>query len=154
MTMESDPRAWTAFQEQVIEIPETAESLDIGKQARQVEEVVIHPVVEEYAASIRDHVRHTEIDIQRGAAPLIKEAVGKVPTPARGKGAGETGQAGRRGDDLCAQFWPSPDRTHPMMPIQKESKTRLSFRRFRCVGFQASGAAQCIPLSIPFSGSG
>jgi hypothetical protein len=59
------PGRWMLFQEQTVEITETAEVPVITKQARQVEEAVVHRVESEHLATLTDTVRQTEVDIQQ-----------------------------------------------------------------------------------------
>lgn len=60
------PGHWALFQEQTVEIPETAEVHVISKQARQVEEAVVHRVETEHLATLTDTIRQTEVEIQQG----------------------------------------------------------------------------------------
>jgi stress response protein YsnF len=52
------------FQERTIEVTETAEEAIIEKRARVVEEVVIDKDVDTHTETIRDQVRHTEVDVE------------------------------------------------------------------------------------------
>ncbi|HEX4769897.1 MAG TPA: YsnF/AvaK domain-containing protein [Bryobacteraceae bacterium] len=54
-----------AGQEQVIEVEEFAEEPVVAKQARVVEEVRVGKDVSERTETIRDTVRHTEVDVQK-----------------------------------------------------------------------------------------
>ena len=49
----------------VIEMTETAEEPVVSKQARVVEEVVVHKEVTEHTETVRGTERHTEVDVQR-----------------------------------------------------------------------------------------
>ncbi len=49
----------------VIEMTETAEEPVVTKQARVVEEVVVHKEVTEHTETVRGTERHTEVDVQR-----------------------------------------------------------------------------------------
>ena len=49
----------------VIEMTETAEEPVVTKQARVVEEVVVHKEVTEHTETVRGAERHTEVDVQR-----------------------------------------------------------------------------------------
>ena len=54
-----------AFQERTIELTETAEEAVVGKNARVVEEVVVHKDVGERVEQIDDTVRRTDVDVER-----------------------------------------------------------------------------------------
>jgi uncharacterized protein (TIGR02271 family) len=56
-----------ATAEETIELTETAEEAVVSKRARVVEEVVVHKDVEERTETVRDTVRHTDVDIDRDA---------------------------------------------------------------------------------------
>jgi uncharacterized protein (TIGR02271 family) len=53
------------FKEMTIEIRETAEEAVVEKRSRVVEEIVVGKEVSEHEKTIRDTVRHTEVDIVR-----------------------------------------------------------------------------------------
>ena len=53
------------FQERSLEMTETAEEAVVGKQARVVEEVVVRKDASERVETVKDTVRHTEIDVER-----------------------------------------------------------------------------------------
>ena len=53
------------LQERTIELRETAEEAVVAKDARIVEEVVVHKNVGERVQTIEDTVRHTEVDVER-----------------------------------------------------------------------------------------
>jgi uncharacterized protein (TIGR02271 family) len=53
------------LQERTIELRETAEEAVVAKDARIVEEVVVHKNVGERVETIEDTVRHTEVDVER-----------------------------------------------------------------------------------------
>ena len=53
------------FQERSLEMTETAEEAVIGKQARVVEEVIVRKDATERVESVKDTVRHTEVDVER-----------------------------------------------------------------------------------------
>ena len=53
------------FQERDIELDETAEEVVIGKEARVVGEVGLRRDVEERTETVRDTVRHTEVEVER-----------------------------------------------------------------------------------------
>jgi uncharacterized protein (TIGR02271 family) len=55
----------TAFQEQTIEMRETAEEPVVEKSARVVEEVVVGKQVSERQQQISDTVRHTEVEVEK-----------------------------------------------------------------------------------------
>jgi uncharacterized protein (TIGR02271 family) len=54
-----------AAAQEVIEMTETAEEPVVTKRARVVEEVVVHKDVTEHTETIRETVRHTDVDVQR-----------------------------------------------------------------------------------------
>lgn len=54
----------TALQHGTFELHETSEEAIVSKQARVVEEVVIHKDVTQRTEQIQDTVRHTEVDVQ------------------------------------------------------------------------------------------
>jgi uncharacterized protein (TIGR02271 family) len=59
-----------AITEGIIEVTATAEEPVVSRHARVVEEVVVSTDVEERTETVRDTVRHTEVDVERvGAAP-------------------------------------------------------------------------------------
>ncbi len=53
------------FQERSLEMTETAEEAVVGKQARVVEEVVVRKDASERLETVRDTVRHTEVEVER-----------------------------------------------------------------------------------------
>ncbi len=57
-----------AFEEQSIEMTESAEEPVVQKQARVVEEVVVGKDVSEREETIRDTTRHTEVEVERAGA--------------------------------------------------------------------------------------
>lgn len=67
------PGHWALFQEQTVEIPETTEVPVISKQARQVEEAVVHRVESEHMATLTDTLRQTEVEIQQGPGAMAHE---------------------------------------------------------------------------------
>jgi len=54
-----------AAEQQVIEMTETVEEPVVNKQARVVEEVVVHKEVDEHTETVRGTARHTEVEVQR-----------------------------------------------------------------------------------------
>jgi uncharacterized protein (TIGR02271 family) len=63
-----------AGKEQVVEVQEFAEEPVVGKQARVVEEVRVGKDVSEHTETVRDAVRHTDVNVEhtggtRGSAP-------------------------------------------------------------------------------------
>jgi uncharacterized protein (TIGR02271 family) len=54
-----------AAEKEVIEITETAEEAVVNKRARVVEEVVVHKEATEHTETVRETVRHTDVDVQR-----------------------------------------------------------------------------------------
>jgi stress response protein YsnF len=57
--------AETAFKNRTVEMTETAEELEVGKEARVVEEVRLTKSTEEHEQKVRDTVRRTEVDVER-----------------------------------------------------------------------------------------
>ena len=53
-----------AFKDRTIEVTETAEEPVVSKQARVVEEVVVDKEVAEHTETVRDTVRHTEVEVE------------------------------------------------------------------------------------------
>jgi stress response protein YsnF len=54
-----------AFKEGTIELTETGEEVVVAKQARVVEEVTIGKDVSERTQTVKDSVRHTEVDVEK-----------------------------------------------------------------------------------------
>ena len=52
-----------AFEEIVIEVPLTAEQVELHKQARVAEEVVVHKDVVQHTEKVRGTVRHEEVEV-------------------------------------------------------------------------------------------
>jgi hypothetical protein len=52
------------FQDRTIEVTESAEEAIVEKRARVVEEVVINKDVDTHTETIRDEVRHTEVEVE------------------------------------------------------------------------------------------
>ena len=61
---EASAADFEAFKEGTIELTETGEEIVIGKRARVVEEVTVGKDVTERTQTIKDKVRHTEVDIE------------------------------------------------------------------------------------------
>jgi uncharacterized protein (TIGR02271 family) len=57
-----------AFRERTIEATEMAEEVVVGKRARVIEEIVLTKDVDERTETVRDTVRKTEVEIDRGDA--------------------------------------------------------------------------------------
>lgn len=55
---------FTNFREGTLELTETHEEAIVDKQARVVEEVIVRKDVEERTETVRDTVRHTEVDVE------------------------------------------------------------------------------------------
>lgn len=53
-----------AFQNRTIELTETAEEAVVSKDARVVEEIVLSKGVTEHTETVRDTVRHTEVEVE------------------------------------------------------------------------------------------
>jgi uncharacterized protein (TIGR02271 family) len=60
--------AGDAFRERSIEVHETAEEPVVAKEARIIEEVLITKDVQERSAKVRDTVRRTDVEVDRGDA--------------------------------------------------------------------------------------
>lgn len=60
-----DPADIAAFQENTIELRETAEEAVVEKSARMVEEVIVGKEVTQRQEQINDTLRHTEVDIEQ-----------------------------------------------------------------------------------------
>ncbi|NHZ92440.1 DUF2382 domain-containing protein [Massilia sp. CCM 8733] len=60
-----DPADIAAFQENTIELRETAEEAVVEKSARMVEEVIVGKEVTQRQEQITDTLRHTEVDIEQ-----------------------------------------------------------------------------------------
>jgi hypothetical protein len=58
-----------AFREGVIDITETVEEPVVAKQARVVEEVVVHKEATDHVETIRDTVRRTDVEVEQEQAP-------------------------------------------------------------------------------------
>jgi uncharacterized protein (TIGR02271 family) len=56
--------AETVFQDRTIEMTETAEELEVGKEARVVEEIALTKRTAEREQKIKDTVRRTEVDVE------------------------------------------------------------------------------------------
>ena len=56
-----------AFKERDIEVSETAEEPVVGKRARVTEEVRVGKQTSEWQETVRENVRETKVDVQRGA---------------------------------------------------------------------------------------
>jgi uncharacterized protein (TIGR02271 family) len=53
------------LRERTLELTETSEEAVVAKEARVVEEVLVHKNVEQRTENIQDTVRHTEVDVQQ-----------------------------------------------------------------------------------------
>lgn len=53
------------LRERTVELTETSEEAVVGKEARVVEEVVVHKDVDQRTETVQDTVRHTEVDVER-----------------------------------------------------------------------------------------
>jgi uncharacterized protein (TIGR02271 family) len=58
------PAGEEAFEEKTIEVAETREEPVVRKEAHVTEEVVVGKDVEEHTETVRDTVRHTEVDVE------------------------------------------------------------------------------------------
>ena len=57
------------FQDRVVEATESAEEAVVDKQARVREEVVLRKTAEDRTETVRDTVRHTEVEVEDGRRP-------------------------------------------------------------------------------------
>jgi uncharacterized protein (TIGR02271 family) len=84
-----------AAKEGTIEVTETDEEAVVRKQARVVEEVVVHKAVEEQTETVRDTVRRTEVEVEELGAGRAREARGFDAYEADFRGHYTTSLAGR-----------------------------------------------------------
>jgi len=61
----SEDEAEEAFQDRTIEMNETAEELEVSKEARVVEEVALKKTVQEHEEKVKDTVRRTEVEVEK-----------------------------------------------------------------------------------------
>jgi uncharacterized protein (TIGR02271 family) len=61
----SGDEAEEAFQDRTIEMNETAEELEVSKEARVVEEVALKKTVQEHEEKVKDTVRRTEVEVEK-----------------------------------------------------------------------------------------
>lgn len=61
----SEAEAEEAFEGKVVEMTETAEELEVEKEARVVEEVRLRKTAEAHEETVRDRVRHTEVEVEK-----------------------------------------------------------------------------------------
>jgi stress response protein YsnF len=66
--------AETAFEERTIEMTETSEEAEIEKQARVVGEVSLTKTAKEREQTVRDKVRHTEVEVEEISAGSRKRS--------------------------------------------------------------------------------
>jgi uncharacterized protein (TIGR02271 family) len=59
----------TGFQDRVVEATESAEEPVVDKEARVREEVVLRKTAEDRTETVRDTVRHTEVEVEDGRRP-------------------------------------------------------------------------------------
>jgi uncharacterized protein (TIGR02271 family) len=60
----SEDEADKAFQDRTVEMTETTEEVEVGKEARVVEEVALRKRTEEHEETVRDTVRRTEVEVE------------------------------------------------------------------------------------------
>lgn len=70
------PEEVRAMDDKTIEIEETAEKAVVNKSARVVEEVEVGKESSESTETIKDTVRHTEVDVERESADDSKRNKG------------------------------------------------------------------------------
>lgn len=75
------------FQERTLEATETSEEAVVSKEARVTEEVALHKDAEQRTETVRDTVRHTEVEVdddRRGTAATGREPAPRRDSPRRG----------------------------------------------------------------------
>ncbi|HYQ90794.1 MAG TPA: YsnF/AvaK domain-containing protein, partial [Candidatus Competibacteraceae bacterium] len=77
------PSELETFKEGTIEMTERTEEPVVTKQARVIEEVVLHKDVEERAETIRDTVRRTDVQVEDIGASSGQSTASSQPTAAR-----------------------------------------------------------------------
>jgi len=82
---EVNPSELNALRDQTLEVTETAEEAVVNKRARVVEEVVVGKESTNRTETIRDNVRHTEVEV---------ESLGSESDRLTGKGSPTTGTTG------------------------------------------------------------
>ena len=65
-----------ALEDETIEVTEMAEEPVVRKRARVVEEVVVHKDIKEHTETVRDTVRHTEVNVEQAETHPTTEARG------------------------------------------------------------------------------
>ena len=65
----SPEEADTAFEERTVEMTETGEEVEVGKEARVVGEVTLSKRTEEHEQTVRDKVRRTEVEVEEIEEP-------------------------------------------------------------------------------------
>jgi uncharacterized protein (TIGR02271 family) len=89
---EVNPSELNALRDQTIEVTETAEEAVVNKRARVVEEVVVGKESTNRTETIRDNVRHTEVEVESlGSESDRLTGTGSAPTGAVGTGQKSTG---------------------------------------------------------------
>lgn len=61
----SGDEAEAAFRDKVVEMTETAEELEVEKEARVVEEIALRKEAEEHERTVKDKVRRTEVEVEK-----------------------------------------------------------------------------------------
>jgi uncharacterized protein (TIGR02271 family) len=84
-----------AAQERTVEVTETDEEPVVRKQARVVEEVVVHKDVQEQTETVRDTVRRTEVEVEPVGATSAQDVRGFDTYEADFRGHYTTSLAGR-----------------------------------------------------------
>ncbi|MBE2271683.1 MAG: DUF2382 domain-containing protein, partial [Anaerolinea sp.] len=70
-----------AFRDQTIEVTERHEEPIVSKQARIVEEVVVGKEVDEHTETVRDTVRRTDVEVDKGSAGRTGSMAGMTYRP-------------------------------------------------------------------------
>jgi stress response protein YsnF len=68
----SEEEAEEVFQDKVVEMTETAEELEVEKEARVVEEIALKKRAETHEETVRDTVRRTDVEVEK-IAPQTKK---------------------------------------------------------------------------------
>jgi uncharacterized protein (TIGR02271 family) len=84
-----------AAKERTVEVTETDEEAVVRKQARVVEEVVVHKDMQEQTETVRDTVRRTEVEVEEIGAGRARDARGFDAYDADFRGHYTTSLAGR-----------------------------------------------------------
>ncbi len=84
----------TQLQSGTIEVRESAEQAVVSKEARVVEEVVVHKQAEEHVETVRDTVRRTDVDVEQVPGQTTTTGMISGTTGMTGGAMGTTGTSG------------------------------------------------------------